>query len=79
MRNSTKRVVLRLELTVPESFSQLKAIAFGMSTNEQTFSSMNYIENKPSDFLNDFCLDTCLELKTIFFSRPISLICINVN
>ncbi|XP_022166391.1 general transcription factor II-I repeat domain-containing protein 2-like [Myzus persicae] len=66
-----EKVIFDVWNSLPESFSQLKMVAFGILTIfgstyicEQTFSNMNFIKNKLRNQLNDISLDACLKLKT---------------
>ncbi|KAL4083645.1 hypothetical protein QTP88_028961 [Uroleucon formosanum] len=66
-----EQVIFDVWNSLPESFSQLKMVAFGILTIfgstyicEQTFSNMNFIKNKLRNQLNDISLDACLKLKT---------------
>lgn len=72
--------------SLPESFSQLKVIAFGIMTIfgstyicEQTFSNMNYIKNKLRSQLNDISLDACLKLKTTNYSPDLNKLCSEIQ
>ncbi|XP_050065986.1 general transcription factor II-I repeat domain-containing protein 2B-like [Aphis gossypii] len=66
-----EQVIFDVWNSLPESFSQLKMVAFGILTIfestyicEQTFSNMNFIKNKLRNQLNDISLDACLKMKT---------------
>jgi len=66
-----EQVIFEVWNSLPERFSQLKMVAFGILTIfgstyicEQTFSNMNFIKNKLRNQLNDISLETCLKLKT---------------
>lgn len=70
IRKMSKKRAKRNFDSFPESFSRLKAVAFGILTVYgsafQTFSNMSFIKNKLKSRLNNVSPDVCSKLRTGF-------------
>lgn len=71
-------IIFRTWVTIPDSFDQVKKLAFGVlslfgSTYscEQSFSFMNLIKNTHRSNLNDDSLECCMKLKTTSYKTEI--------